>query len=246
MTHSTFSKNSAISSNNRGLSGGIYNYRTGTLMVTESTFSDNTASSMQNAQGGGIDNEGKLTVVTSTLSKNTVSGKQGSFGGGILSLGIKNASAIIGFSTIYGNTSGTGGGIWLDPKGNSHITISGSIIAANSAQNGPDISGVLTSDGYNLIENVAGVIGLNTSTDRQVALADLKIDPTLSNNGGPTKTLALLPGSTAIDAVPQQACSITITDPSGQNMTITTDQRGNPRPDGSEDKCDSGAYESSY
>ena len=77
-------------------------------------------------------------------------------------------------------------------------------------------------------------------------LADLKIDPTLRNNGGLTKTLALLQGSKAIDAVPLQACSITVTDVSGHNVIITTDQRDDPRPDGSESACDIGAYESSY
>jgi hypothetical protein len=106
---------------------------------------------------------------------------------------------------------------------------------------------VLISGGYNLIENTAGVTGLNASTDRQMTLlADLKIDSTLSNNGGPTPTLALLQGSPAIDAVPQQACGITFTNPFGQNVTITTDQRGDARPDGSENACDIGAYESSY
>ena len=85
------------------------------------------------------------------------------------------------------------------------------------------------------------------STDQQVTLADLKLDPTLGNNGGPTQTLKLLLGSVAIDAIPQQACSITVTDPvSGKTMTVTLDQRGDPRPDGSENACDIGAYESSY
>ena len=79
-----------------------------------------------------------------------------------------------------------------------------------------------------------------------MALADLKIDSTLGNNGGPTQTLAVLQGSQAIDAVPLQACNITVIGPSGQNVTITTDQRGDARPDGSENACDVGAYESSY
>ena len=93
---------------------------------------------------------------------------------------------------------------------------------------------------------VAGATGLNTTTDKQVTLTELGISPTLGNNGGPTQTLALLQGSIAIDAVPLQECSITITDISGHNVTITTDQRGDPRPDGSENACDIGAYESSY
>ncbi len=254
VTSSTFSHNSANSSGGGGFGGGIFNSSPGTLMVTDSTFSDNSASGKQYGIGGGIDNEGKLTVISSTFSGNSATGKQDSFGGGILYFGVKGSSAIIRFCTIYGNTSRAGGGIWVYPKGNSHITISSSIIAANSALNGPDISGILTSGGYNLIEQVAGVTGLNTSTDRQVALADLKIDSTLGNNGGPTQgnnseptlTLKLFQGSPAIDAVPLQACSITVTDPSGHNVTITTDQRGNPRPDGSEQACDIGAYESSY
>ena len=237
---STFSGNSA-SSSGRSFGGGIYNYSTGTLVVTTSTFSDNSASGEQGGEGGGIDNDGKLTLTTSTFSGNSAS-----FGGGILSFGTKGSSAIIRFCTIYGNSSSAGGGIWVDPKGNSHLTISSSIIAANSAPSGLDIFGALTSGGYNLIENVAGVTGLNASTDRQMALADLKINSSLSNNGGPTQTLALLQGSPAIDAVPQQACGITVTDPSGHSVTITTDQRGDPRPDGSENVCDIGAYESSY
>ena len=139
--------------------GGIYNTSTGTLTVTDSTFSGNSASGKQAGQGGGIDNEGKLTMTASTLSYNSASGSN-SFGGGILSLG-KGSPAIIRFCTIYGNTSSAGGGIWLHLTGSSHMTTSSNIIAANSAHLGPDISGALISDGYNLLQNVAGVTGLS-------------------------------------------------------------------------------------
>src|SRR6266700_5366151 len=245
VTKSTISNNSSIGDHN-GLGGGIDNQ--GKLTVTGSTFSNNkTSGSGDTGFGGGIFNysTGTLIVTTSTFSGNSATGKQDSFGGGIFYFGLKGSFAIIRFSTIYGNTSNAGGGIWTDPKSNSQVTLSSSIIAANNAQNGPDISGVLISDGYNLIEHVAGAIGLNASTDRQVTLADLNIDSLPGNNGGPTQTLALQPGSPAIDAVPQQACSITITAPSGNPVTITTDQRGDPRPDGSENACEMGAYESS-
>src|SRR6266704_3088393 len=245
VTKSTFSNNKTSGSSDTGFGGGIFNYSTGTLIVTTSTFSDNSASGKQYSLGGGIENEGKLTVIDSTFSGNSATGKQDSFGGGIFYFGLKGSFAIIRFSTIYGNTSNAGGGIWTDPKSNSQVTLSSSIIAANNAQNGPDISGVLISDGYNLIEHVAGAIGLNASTDRQVTLADLNIDSLLGNNGGPTQTLALQPGSPAIDAVPLQACSITIPDPSGFPAPLPPDQRGDPRPDGSENACDIGAYEAS-
>jgi len=66
-----------------------------------------------------------------------------------------------------------------------------------------------------------------------VSLASLALG-SLASNGGPTQTIALEPGSVAIDAV---ACS----------PNVTTDQRGQPRPDvASESLCDAGAYESAY
>lgn len=220
VTQSIISNNSE-SAGSASYGGGIFNNTTGTLTVNDSTFSGNSSISKQgdDGQGGAINNEGKLTVVESTFSQNTaVSSSGNSFGGGIVNY----------------NT------------GTSLVRISGSIIAANTAANGPDISGVLISGGYNLLTNIAGVTGLNTKTDKQVTIADLKLDTTLHNNGGPTQTLALLPGSPAIDAIPLQVCHVTFANAFGQTETITADQRGGPRPDGSENACDIGAYESSY
>jgi TIR domain/Trypsin-like peptidase domain len=242
VTQSIFSNNSASSNSFTGSGGGISNSSKGTVMVTTSTFLANSVSGKQGGQGGGIYNDGKLTVVNNTLSNNVVSGSR-SYGGGIFSLGFKGSSTIIRFCTIYGNNSNAGGGIWVDSTGTSHMTISSSVIAANNAQ---DISGLLISGGYNLLQNFAGATGLNATTDKHVTLADLKIDPTLSNNGGPTKTFALLPGSSAIDVIPMQVCSIRINDAFGDALTIVTDQRGDSRPDGSEDTCDIGAYESAF
>src|SRR6266487_3046543 len=254
VTNSTISNNS-LSSNDGGGSfgGGIDNY--GLLFVIGSTFSNNSTLSSGSGSnclsgGSGIYNHshGILTVTSSTFSNNSaLCSGGGSFGGGIYYTGGNDTSAaIIRFCTIYGNTSSAGGGIWIDPTGSHPMTISSSIIAANSANDGPDISGALISDGYNRIENVAGSKARYATTDRQVTLSALKIDPTLRNNGGPTQTLVLLPGSQAIDVVPGEVCRITVTDVSGHTATITMDQRGNSRPDGSEKMCDTGAYESSY
>jgi energy-coupling factor transporter ATP-binding protein EcfA2 len=244
---STFSNNSA-SGSQYATAGGINNFTSGILMVTGSTFSGNIAKSdKQTSRGGGMYNAGKLTVANSTFSNNkAVSSSVQSFGGGIFSWGHEGSYTIIRFCTIYENSSNVGGGIWDDPAGSSHLTISSSIIAHNSADDGPDILGTVISEGYNLIENVIGAKGLNTRTDKQVKLADLKIEPTLGKHGGPTQTLALLQGSQAIGIVPLQACRISITDVSGLTVTITTDQRGERRPGGSKEMCDTGAYESSY
>ncbi len=212
--------------------------------MTSSTFSNNLSKGKQGGHGGGINSGGQLTVTNSTFWHNTAIGGSAMGGGGISFYGYKDSFAILRFSTLYGNTSRAGGGIWVDPTGSNQMTISSNIIAANSAHDGPNISGALISAGYNLSDNFAGAKGLNPTTDRQVTLPDLKLDPTLRNNGGPTQTLALLQGSPAIDAVPGQACSITVTDVSGQTMTITTDQRGVPRLHRLKNACDSGAYAS--
>jgi hypothetical protein len=57
----------------------------------------------------------------------------------------------------------------------------------------------------------------------------------LKNNGGPTQTIAPLPTSPAVDAIPVSAC----TDAAGN--PVTTDQRGVERPQGL--ACDIGAFE---
>jgi hypothetical protein len=60
----------------------------------------------------------------------------------------------------------------------------------------------------------------------------------LANNGGPTQTMALLPGSPAIDSGNPSGCT------DGLGHLLKTDQRGDPRPN-IEDTggCDRGAYE---
>jgi len=214
----------------------------GMLTLTNSTVSGNSAS---DGNGGGIASSGTLTLTNSTVSDNSASGQQ-SDGGGIFNQGSK---ADIVFSTIYGNkTIGNGGGLSIedfkDPNGKmsvSQVSIRNSIIAGDKATTGPDIAGTLTTDGYNLIQSFSGVTfedPLNKhSTDISGDItSNLGIDPVLRDNGGPTKTLALLSGSPAIDKIPLDACHVN---------GITTDQRGVKRPDGNESACDIGAYESS-
>jgi hypothetical protein len=58
----------------------------------------------------------------------------------------------------------------------------------------------------------------------------------LQNNGGPTQTYALLPGSNAIDSTFDNLGCVDDT-----GAKLTTDQRGFPRPVGT--RCDVGAFE---
>jgi hypothetical protein len=89
------------------------------------------------------------------------------------------------------------------------------------------------SQGYNLSSD--NRCNFDNSGDRNGTHP--KLGP-LQNNGGPTQTMALLPGSPAIDAGNPSGCR------DGHGHLLTTDQRGYPRPD-KEDKtgCDMGAYE---
>jgi hypothetical protein len=80
-------------------------------------------------------------------------------------------------------------------------TIRNTIIAGNRASSCPDVNGYLPSSGHNLIGDGTGGSGFGASD--LVGTAAHPIGPQLSplqNNGGPTPTIALLPGSPAIGA----------------------------------------------
>ena len=184
--------NSTLSANSAYQGGGMYNL--GTLTVSNSTLSGNSA-----YQGGGIYNEGTLTVSNSTLSGNSA---PNGGGGGIYNTGyFGGAGALtVTSSTLSGNSANTGGGI--DNFGAYASTVSrNTLVAGNTAATSPDLSGTFTSQGHNLIGDGTGGSGFNV-TDL-VGTAASPIDPRLGplqDNGGPTPTMALLPGSPAIDA----------------------------------------------
>ena len=76
------------------------------------------------------------------------------------------------------------------------MTIGGSILnAGGSGANISNISGMVISLGYNLSSDNAG--GFLTGPGDQINMNPML--GTLQNNGGPTFTRALLPGSPAID-----------------------------------------------
>jgi hypothetical protein len=139
----------------------------------------------------------------------------------------------------------------------SYIQISNSIVAGDPAHPGPDIFGTLTSLGYNLFQDNSGATfdpatSKQRGTDKTLSVNDhtkLFAAPSgLRDNGGPTRTYALVPGSPALDQIPLDACHITVPIENFSGIpkaqyTIVTDQRGMKRPDGNEQFCDIGAYE---
>jgi CSLREA domain-containing protein len=118
--------NSTFSGNSAGLyGGGIFNQSGGTLTVTNSTFSGNSASA-GGSDGGGIYNAGTLTVESSTFSANS-----SDFGGGIFNQ--SGGTLTVTNSTFSGNQTfaGFGGGIFNQSGGT--LTVTNSTFSGNSA-----------------------------------------------------------------------------------------------------------------
>ncbi|MFK7805432.1 MAG: Calx-beta domain-containing protein [Anaerolineae bacterium] len=115
----------AASATNVLKGGGIYNDEAGTLIIQESSISENSAG----RDGGGIENRGVLTLTDSIVSDNTA----GRFSGGI---GIVNEASIIR-STIENNHAvREGGGIYNNIAANvpgGSINIVDSIFANNTS-----------------------------------------------------------------------------------------------------------------
>src|SRR5882757_3356984 len=214
-----------VSGNSADFGGGIFNLN-GALTVNNCTVSGNGAA----FSGGGIVNSGSgaaatLTITNSTISDNSATANDG---GGILNgaAGSALASVIVSNSTLSGNSAtGNGGAVAnaADVPDLARLTITNSTISDNSATaNGGGIynqgnaqfqigSTVLNagSSGENIFNGgQATSLGYNLSSDDGAGILigtgdQINTDPLLGplqDNGGPTFTHALLPGSPAIDA----------------------------------------------
>ena len=254
MTNVTISGNTGGSSTGSsglgGLGGAFYIAAPGTVTMDKSVVSNNTAGdAISGSPGfaGGIFTEGLLTITNSTISGNVSK----SIAGGIMNR--PNAVLRIRNSTLSGNSALQAGALNSDNNGlvfmtNCTVTnntsqalgavqittqtveVRNTIIAGNS---GGDVSGNFISRGNNIIgvPCVPGIFncgGFTNGVDGdQVGTAEAPLDPRLgplANNGGPTQTHALLPGSPALDAgnncVLDNSCSPAV------GQSLTTDQRG--------------------
>jgi predicted outer membrane repeat protein len=213
VNRSTFSDNTATDGYG---GGGIYNF--GTLNVSHSTFADNRATH----SGGGIYNTATtLTVSNSTLSNSTFAGNRATVGGGIYNGGYEGTLLIVSNSTFADNdASWQGGGIYTSSF-SGPVTLKNTVVA--DSPTGGNCSGPIIDGGGNLSYPDTTCSGIN---------GDPKLGP-LQDNGGPTWTMALLPGSAAINAGDDAICAA----PPINNL----DQRGVARPQGAH--CDIGAYE---
>jgi hypothetical protein len=213
-----------------GGGGGIYN-DSGTIKVVHSTISGNTAT---NGLGGGagIWNGGAATVANSTVAGNVEFNRTGSFSGG----GIGNAGTLTLINTtVTGNSANdTGGGLF---NVGTSFTIKSTLLASNDSAGNCDFSaGTVTSLGYNVSDDGTCSSFLTAGSDENNVTPGAGLDPKgLEMNGGPTQTIALLPGSPAVDHIPVADCT------DAHDNRVITDQRGVKRPQGP--ACDVGAFE---
>jgi hypothetical protein len=189
-------------------------------VVTRSTLNGNDAGG-QLGTGGGIANGGTLTVTNSTISGNSAFESGGGIdNGGTLTFTDSTISRNSSGSNFF-NPIGSGDGI-----SNSGTAMAAMSIFANAGGGNLDVtSGAqFVSLGHNLFSDTPRV----ALDPTDLINTDPLLGP-LDDNGGPTLTHALLPGSPALDAgVPVAG--------------VTTDQRGISRPQGG--APDIGAFES--
>jgi len=194
--------------------------------------------------GGALCNRGSARFVNCTFARNACQGGNGGNGGSGTSYYDRD-----GWHSSNSGNPGNGGlsvGVIYNDTGQLYVT--NCTLAFNSCNNNLVAGGGITSAGgcqlintllaSNTPMNCSGVVtdlGNNLSSDGSCAFTNIgslnKTVPMLgplTNNGGPTLTMRLLPGSPAIDAGDTAAAPL-------------TDQRGFPRPVGA--AADIGAYE---
>ena len=222
VTNSTFINNSTT-----GNGGAIYSRLS--LNVSNSTFINNSAFS-----GGAIyldsgifsNPNSSRVIVNNTFVSNQANAVNG-LGGGLYNSGTGSTSPDEGIlylanNTFSGNGAHQGGGMYNWGS----LSFSNNIFA-NSTGGGDCVSSYLAggtiTDSNNLVQD-----GVPCYSAFYIS-GDPLLGP-LADNGGPTLTMALLPGSPAIDA--------------GTSACAATDQRGVTRPQGA--ACEIGAYEYEY
>jgi hypothetical protein len=207
-----------------GGGGGILNF--GVAEISESTISGNKASGISASNnGGGFENIGLASLTNVTISGNMTSGR----GGGIFQ-GASASKLLLRNTTIADNAATLSAGGIQDMSRTVHAELINTIVAANASAASPDCDGTVLSDGYNLVQNVAGCTIAGDPTGNILG-SSAHLMP-LADNGGPTWTMMPRRSSPAVDAGSNAACP-------------ATDQRGvaRPRDGGGGLVCDMGAVE---
>ena len=226
----TYITDSTISDNMAGDDGGgifFYTDDDGYLVINNSTISGNNAG----GSGGGISfysDDGALE-----LNNSTVSGNHADNGGGGIHLDEASSGVDIKNSTIVLNDADSRGG-GVDNYDQVQLDISNSIIADNTAPDGPDmyVDSSGTSVRYSLIGDTSGAFFSDSGGN--ILDTSSGVSPTLANAGGPTLVHQLNLGSPAINTA----------EPGFTEFNF--DQRGAGFPRVTDGQMDMGAVEMSF
>ncbi|MDB5297036.1 MAG: Polymorphic rane protein [Phycisphaerales bacterium] len=246
VTDSTFDGNTA-----RDEAGGL-NVAYGTAVVTGSTFSGNATLAANNAGGGGISvfDPVAASFVNTTVANNTSAGR----GGGVLVFG----RGPVRFTnvTLTGNradstgvmASPAGGGLAADSQSDVpelvNTIVAGNVDGPAAAAAANDLQGPVRTLGNNLFGTTADAT-LSGPGSNDVVAADPMLGP-LADNGGPTRTVALLPGSPAVNGGDTASAAGPGPDRvagGGDDVPLATDQRGPGFPRVNGPAVDIGAFE---
>lgn len=206
----------------------VYYYQ---FEVVQSTLTGNVAGSAgaQGLGGGIFGYETRVDVVNSTVTGNravTGGGKVGE-GGGLYAY---DSAFALYYATVDANVAAAGAGEYATDSGSG--TARDSIISQNhpsaASKAEADCKGSVHADlfvslGGNVIGQ-GGCVATRTASDVVSTKPGLLA---LAANGGPTKTMALMAASPAVNAA--------------HGDCLATDQRGMPRP--ATGRCDAGAYQ---
>jgi uncharacterized repeat protein (TIGR02543 family) len=235
--------NDLLQSNSGSNGGAVYN--AATLTATDDTFDQNSVG--LDGSGGAIDNGGPATLTNDTFTDNST-GNDGA-GGAIAN----NGSATLTNDTFNQNSVGTYGfGGALFSFSNTHlyfdtfsdnssssysaidvfisVTIADSVFDETTSCGGYQTTSLSGDDGgYNVESDNS--CDFSTSDKVNDASTGLASSLATNNSTGP-ETLALQSTSDAFEEVPSTQCA-----------TVSTDERGDPRPGVPSENCDAGAFE---
>ncbi len=235
--------NTTISGNSARQAGGVaVNAQGGTVNATftNTTINGNTATLLN---GGGLESTSSLGsgFPTVNMTNSTVSGNSAVNGAGIYS-GFINSIINLNYVTVASNTATTNGG-GLN-NGGGTINLKNSIVADNGAVTGPDISGTITSQDYNHVENTSGGTFFTSDEKTSKPVATFFVLPNDVTGTDPMLGALALNGGTRMNHLPANLSPVTNTIPNGTSdcgVAVTTSQSALTRPQ--QTGCEKGAAE---